>query len=116
MNFLRHFSPLRAWRDLRYYIGTRQRHQLGFMGVALALTYVMVVGVIYESRIPPKPYHRDIIYVQQWPANRTDAEIVAQQKIDGIEQTKRENELKRLQAERRAQFKKVNDGLKAYGL
>ena len=25
-------------------------------------------------------------------------------------------ELKRLQAERRAQFKKVNDGLKAYGL
>ncbi len=36
--------------------------------------------------------------------------------IDGIEQTKRENELKRLQAERRAQFKKVNDGLKAYGL
>ncbi|MFT6569039.1 MAG: hypothetical protein ACJAWY_000733, partial [Sphingomonas echinoides] len=48
--------------------------------------------------------------------DRTDAEIVAQQKIDGIEQTKRENELKRLQAERRAQFKKVNDGLKAYGL
>ena len=116
INFLRYFSPLRAWRYLRYYIVTRQRHQLGFMGVALALTYVMVVGVIYESRIPPKPYHRDIIYVQQWRLDRTDAEIVAQQKIDGIEQTKRENELKRLQAERRAQFKKVNDGLKAYGL
>ncbi|GHH18939.1 hypothetical protein GCM10008023_25440 [Sphingomonas glacialis] len=116
MNFLRYISPLRAWRDMRTYIVTRRPHQLGFMGLALALTYVMVVGVIYESKIPPKPYHRDIIYVQQWRADRTDAEIIAQQKIDGVEQTRQANELKRLEAERRAQFKKVNDGLKAYGI
>lgn len=86
------------------------------MGVALALTYVMIMGVLYESRIPPKPYHRDIIYVQQWSADRTDAQIIAQQKIDGVEQTRQANELKRLEAERRAQFKKVDDGLKSYGL
>ena len=116
MNFFRYFSPVRAWRDARYYVVTRRPHQLGFMGVALALTYVMVVGVIYESKIPPKPYHRDIIYVQQWRADRTDAEIIAQQKIDGAEKTRQANELKRLEAERRAQFKKVNDGLKAYGI
>lgn len=116
MRFWSFFSPTRAWRDMRSYVVTRRPHQLGFMGVALALTYVMVVGVIYESKIPPKPYHRDIIYVQQWRADRTDAEIVAQQKIDGVEQTRQENELKRLEAERRAQFKKVNDGLKAYGI
>lgn len=116
MNVLRYLSPTRAWRDLRHYVGTRRPHQLGFIGVALALTYVMIMGVLYESRIPPKPYHRDIIYVQQWRADRSDAEIVAQQKIDGVEQTRRETELKRLEAERRAQFKKVNDGLKAYGL
>lgn len=86
------------------------------MGVALALTYVMIMGVIYESRIPPKPYHRDIIYVQSWRLDRTDAQIVAQQKIDGAEKTRQDNELKRLQAERRAEFKKVNDGLKAWGI
>ncbi len=116
MKFWSFFSPTRAWRDMRSYVVTRRPHQLGFMGLALALTYVMVVGVIQESKIPPKPYHRDIIYVQQWRADRTDAEIIAQQKIDGVEQTRQANELKRLQAERRAQFKKVNDGLKAYGI
>lgn len=116
MQFWNSISPIRAWREARAYITTRRPHQLGFMGVALAMTYVMVVGIIYESKIPPKPYHPTIIYVQQWRADRSDAEIIAQQKIDGIEQTRRENELKRLQAERRAQFKKVNDSLKAYGL
>jgi hypothetical protein len=113
---LQYFSPTRAWADLRLYFTTRRPHQLGFMGVALALTYVMVMGILYESKVPPKPYHRDIIYVQQWRADRTDAEIIAQQKIDGVEQTRRANELKRLEAERRAQFKKVDDGLKAWGL
>ena len=116
MKFLQYLSPIRAWRDLRGFIATRRPHQLGFMGVALALTYVMIMGVIEESRIPPKPYHRDIIYVQQWPADRTDAQIIAQQKIDGAEQTRQANELKRLEAERRAQFKKVNDGLKSFGI
>lgn len=116
MSFLRSVSPSAAWADVRALFTQRRRHQLGIMGVALALSYVMLMGIIYESKIPPKPYHRDIIYVQQWRADRTDAEIIAQQKIDGVEQTRQARELKRLEAERRAQFKKVNDGLKAYGL
>ncbi len=116
MSFLRFFSPTGAWRDLRTYFALRQRHEFAIFGVALALTIVIFWGMILESRIPPKPYHRDIIYFQNWRADRTDAEIIAQQKIDGAEQTRQANELKRLQAERRAQFKKVDDGLKAYGL
>lgn len=116
MKFWSLISPLRAWRDLRLFLATRRPHQIGFFGVALAATYLVVVGMMYESRAPRVPYHRDIIYVQQWRADRTDAEIIAQQKIDGIEQTKRDKELARLQAERRVQFKKIDDGLKAYGL
>lgn len=116
MTLLRHLSPLRAWHDLRSLVTTRRPHQWGFMGVALAMTYVVVMGILYQSRIPPKPYHRDIVYVQQWRADRSDAEIVAQQKVDGVAQTRRESELKRLEAERRAQFKKVGDAMKAYGL
>jgi hypothetical protein len=116
MKFLQYLSPRQAFRDVKYYVTTRRPHQLGFMGVALALTYVMIMGVIYESRIPPKPYHRDIIYVQNWRLDRTDAQIIAQQKIDSVEKAKQDAELKRLQDERKAQFKKVNDGLKAWGI
>lgn len=116
MNFLRYLSPLRAARDLRGYLGQRRAHEIGFFGLAIAVTYLIIVGLLYESRHIPPPYHRDIVYVQQWPANRTDAQIVAQQKIDGIEQTRRENELKQLQAERRAQFKRVGDQMNAMGL
>lgn len=116
MSFLRSFSPTGAWRDLRGFFGARQPHQIAFFAAALFGTVLIAVGMIYESRIPPPPYHRDIIYFQQWRADRTDAQIIAQQKLDGIEQTRREREQKRLEAERRAQFKKVDDGLKAYGL
>ena len=116
MKFLRHLSPLRAVRDLRGYLAQRRPHEIGFFGLAIAVTYLIVVGMMYESRHAPPPYHRDIVYVQQWPANRSDAEIVAQQKIDGVAQTKRENELKRLEAERRAQFQRVGDQLNAMGL
>lgn len=116
MSFLRYFSPTGAWRDLRGFFATRRPHELIFFALALAGTAIIAAGIVYESRVPPKPYHREIIYFQQWRADRTDAQIVAQQKIDGIEQTRRERELKRLEAERRAQFKKVDDGLKAYGL
>ena len=116
MSFLRHFSPTGAWRDLRGLLATRQPHQVAIFLAALLGTVVIGIGMLYESRIPPKPYHRDIIYFQQWRADRSDAEIVAQQKIDGVKQAAQDRELKRLQAERRAQFKRVNDGLKAYGL
>ena len=109
-------SPTRGWRDVLGYFAARRPHRLGFMGLALALSYVMIMGVMDASRVPPKPYHREIIYVQQWRADRTDAEIIAQQKIDGVEQTRQENELKRLEAERRASFKRLDDKLKSYGI
>ena len=113
---LDHLSPVGAIGDLWRYFATRRPHQYGFMGVALALSYVMITGVMSAGRLPPKPYHREIIYVQQWRADRTDAEIVAQQKIDGVEQTRQENELKRLQAERQKQLKKLDQQLKSFGI
>ncbi|WP_404373406.1 hypothetical protein AB5I39_07950 [Sphingomonas sp. MMS24-J45] len=116
MNLRQSFSPIRAWRDLRTYLVTRRPHQLGFMALSLVLTYTMILGTLDVSRMPKPAYHRDIIYVQQWRADRTIAEIVAQQKIDGVEQTRREKELKRLQDERKAQLKKLDDTLKSYGI
>ena len=116
MRFLDSLSPIRAWRDLRKYVVTRRPHQIGFMGLSLVLTYTMILGTLDVARIPPKPYEREIIYVQQWRADRSDAEIVAQQKIDGVEQTRQEKELKRLQAERQVQLKRLEETMKSYGI
>ncbi|HZE46217.1 MAG TPA: hypothetical protein VE087_05010 [Xanthobacteraceae bacterium] len=115
MNFLRFFSPLRAWRDLRAYMARRRKHEIVFLALAIAVTWLILFAFVLDTRIV-RPYHRTIIYVQQWPATRTDAEIVAQQKIDGVEQTRLENELKKKQAESRAAFKRVDDQMNAMGL
>ena len=116
MNLRQYFSPIRAFRDLRTYVVTRRPHQIGFMALSLVLSYTMIMGTLDVSRMPPPAYHREIIYVQQWRADRTDAEIIAQQKIDGVEQTRQEQELKRLQAERKVQLKKLDNALKSFGI
>lgn len=115
MHFLRFFSPMRAFRDLRGYLRQRRRHEIVFFTLAIGLTWLILFTFVLDTRIV-RPYHRDIIYVKQWPLTRTDAEIIAQQKIDGVEQTRLENELKKKQAESRAAFKRVDDQMNAMGL
>jgi hypothetical protein len=115
MNFLRRLSPIGAYRDLRSYLGQRRPHEIVFFALAIAITWLIMFVFVLDTKIV-RPYHRDIIYVKQWPLTRTNAEIIAQQKIDGVEQTRLENELKKKQAESRAAFKRVDDQMNAMGL
>jgi hypothetical protein len=115
MQFLSRFSPGRAYRDLRLFLGTRRPHELGFLVLAMAITGFFVYAFAHDSAVPVE-YKPDIIYVEQWPLSRTDAEIRAQQKIDGAAKTKRLAEIKAAEDERRASFKRLDDRMKAYGL
>ncbi|CAN5432045.1 hypothetical protein BH10PSE15_BH10PSE15_16400 [soil metagenome] len=109
-------SPRGALSDLRAYLKRRQRHQIVFFAAAIGLTFLMLYGFFLEMKAKPREYHRDIIYFKQWNTDRSDAEIVAQQKIDGPEQTKREEAEKRLEAEKRAIFKRLGDQMNSVGL
>jgi len=109
-------SPRGAVRDLLAYMRRRQRHEIVFLTGAAGLTFLMLFGFTIEMHGPKKEYHRDIIYVQQWKADRTDAEVLAQQKIDGPEQTKREEAERKLEAEKRAIFKRLGDQMNSVGL
>ena len=60
---------------------------------------IIVVGFYYDGKTNLS-VGEQIVYVENWPATRTDAEIIAQQKID---QEKRE----KAQAERQRQFKEL---------
>jgi hypothetical protein len=95
MAFPRPKSPAAAWRDFCTFIGQRGRHKILFALIAVAMPLLIVTGFYFDSRVdPPGP---QLIYAESWPADRSDEQIKAQQKID---QARRDAAL----AERRRQF------------
>ena len=108
MRYLNRIQPAGAWADLRYFFGRRRPHQWGFAALSLTVTAVTIWAFWHDSKFTPV-HHRDIIYVQQWRADRTDAEIVAQQKIDGPKEAARKAaEARRLEENRRF-FQRMKD-------
>ena len=79
--FPRPAAPKALWADMRAFAAERSRYQWAGMAVALIMPLVIVVGFFYDSSHNP-PEAPQIIYVQSWPASRTDAQIIADQKKD----------------------------------
>ena len=115
MRYFARFSPFRAIRDLRTFLAARHAYELYFMMAALAITGIILVMFVHDSSFAPE-YRPNIIYVQQWRADRTDVEIRAQQKIDQVQRDKDDAELKRRQDKMRADFKRLDDSLSRYGI
>lgn len=87
-------GPRAAFADLRAFMRQRGREQ--WIGAALALLSTIIIVILFfvDSQINTAPPAR-IVYVEQWKADRSDAEIVEQQKTDqakrdAAEQAKRE--------------------------
>ena len=115
MKYFSRMSPLTAIRDLRVFLSHRQKHELVFLALSVLITGLLIGGFIKDSRIE-KVYKRDIIYVESWPADRTDEQVRAQQAKDLPGEIARKEAFARKQAERRAQFKRVDDKLESWGL
>lgn len=81
-------SPRRALGDLRAVLARRGKHQLIAGGLAIVLPAVIVLGFLVDAKTNTAPPRRQLIYLDSWPADRTDAEIVAQQKIDKVAKDK----------------------------
>lgn len=106
--FPRPAKPKALLADIRSAFGGNRRHKLIFGAAAVGMTSLIVTGFIVESRSGILP-GASVIYASDWAENRTDAEIQKQQKID-------QKELDAARAERRAQFKKVDDAMTRWGL
>ena len=113
--YLGRFQFRGAWGDLRYFFGQRQPHQIGFFCLAIGSAAAILGAFVIDSRFEPE-YHRDIVYVEQWPASRTDAQIIAQQKIDAPIKARRLAAEKREADKRRESFRKVQDALDRWDL
>ena len=97
--FPRPVGPRAALRDLGAFMRQRSREQVIGAILAVLVTTIIVIEFLVDSKINTAPPPQ-LVYVEQWNASRTDAEIVEQQKID---QAKKEQ----AQRERQRQFQKL---------
>ncbi len=116
MRYFARFNPLTALRDLRLFLHQREKHELWFGALALVLTTLLLAGFMVDSRVEQPPKLPEVIFVKSWPLSRTDQEIIAQQKLDMIENEKQAAAFRKAQLERQRQFQRVDDGLKSVGL
>ena len=64
-----------AWRDLRAFFGAWQRYHYVAACVSVTLTGLLIWGFYHDSYFEQQPR---IIYVENWPASRTDAAAAAE--------------------------------------
>lgn len=114
MRYFSRLSPFAAIRDLRVFLSHREKHELVFLALSVMLTGLLIGGFVKDSH-EEKVYRPNIIYVESWPASRTDAEVRAQQAKDLPGEVARKEAFEKRQAERRAQFKKLDDKLDKWG-
>ncbi len=96
-------TPRAAFRDLFAFLRQRSCEQV--IGASLAVLSTMIIVIIFfvDSKINTAPPPQ-IIYVEQYAANRTEAEIIADQKKH---QAEKDAALK----ERQRQFQKLEKRL-----
>ena len=101
-------SPSALWADLKAFAGESSPYKWGAAAVAVIMPVAIIIIFTLDTRTNIDP-PAQIIYVEQWPANRTDAEIKAQQAKDKAETDA-------LKKERQRQFQKVEKDLERLGI
>jgi len=96
-------GPRAALRDLRSFMAQRSREQLIGASLAILSTLIIIIIFFVDAKINTAP-PPTVVEVELFDSNRTDAEIVADQKEA---QAKREA----LKKERQRQFKELQDKL-----
>jgi hypothetical protein len=87
-------SPRAAFRDLAAFMRQRSREQVIGGALAFLVTAIIVIEFVVDAKIGTAPPPQ-IVEVQLYPSNRTDAEIIADQKKDMAERAAFEKEKQR---------------------
>jgi hypothetical protein len=99
--FPRPSTPRAAFRDLASFMRQRSREQVIGASLALLVTAIIVIEFVVDAKIGTAPPPQ-VIEVNLYPSNRTDADIIADQKKD---QAAKEAALQ----ERQRQFRKLEN-------
>jgi hypothetical protein len=101
-------SPRALWADIRAFAAQRSAIQWWAAAFAVTMPVAIIVLFVTDTRTNIQP-PAQIVYVESWRVDRTDAEIIADQKRD---QAKREKRAR----EQQEQFKKLDERLERIGL
>jgi len=99
--FPRPVGPRAAFKDLAAFFRQRSREQVIGFALAVLVTAILVIEFMVDSKINTAPPPQ-VIYVESYSANRTDAEIIADQK-------KEQAEREAARAERQRQFQQLEN-------
>ena len=99
--FPRPVSPRAALADLRAFLRQRSREQRIGAALSLLVTTIIVIVFFVDSKINTAP-PPEVVYVESWSMNRTDAEIIEQQMKD-------QAELEAARKERQRQFQALEN-------
>jgi hypothetical protein len=101
-------SPRALWADVRAFTSERRPHQWAAASLALLMPLALIVLFVIDghTNIQPKS---EIIFVESWPANRTDAQIKADQKKDQAERDK-------ARKARQEEFQRLDESLNRMGI
>jgi hypothetical protein len=75
-------SPKAAIGDLWSYFREDRAHKWPLLGLSAAVTWVIIWAFVIDGNTNTMPTQNKIIYVQSWDANRSDAAVILQQKLD----------------------------------
>ncbi len=101
--FPRPVSPRAAFADFRAFLRHREREHWIGAALAVLVTIIIIIEFLVNSKINTAPPPQ-IIYAEQWRADRTDAEIIADQK-------KHQAAREAAQKEKQRQFQKLEKQL-----
>jgi hypothetical protein len=99
--FPRPSSPRAALRDLAGFIRHREREHVIGAALAFLVTLIIVIEFVVDAQIGTKPPPQ-VVDVELYSSNRTDAEIIADQKKDMAEKLA-------AQKEKQRQFQKLEN-------
>jgi hypothetical protein len=87
-------SPRVAFRDLLAFMRQRSREQVIGGALAFLVTAIIVIEFVIDAKIGTAPPPQ-ITYVELYPSDRTDAQIIADQKKDMAEKLAAQKEKQR---------------------
>ncbi|URW75220.1 hypothetical protein M9980_11805 [Sphingomonas donggukensis] len=113
--FFTRFAPIRAINDLRHFMALQKPTHVVFLVLSLMLTMAVLLGFVIDSHVE-RPYKRNIVYAENWRADRSEAEIRAAQLREMAVKTRRDIVYEKKQADLKAQFKRLDDKLEKWGI
>jgi len=82
-------GPRAALRDLKAFLGQRSREQVLGATLAVLVTIIIIIIFLVDSKINTAP-EPTVVYVENYGPDRTDADIIADQKNASEERRKAE--------------------------